>query len=134
LQRKVAEPPLWPRSQDAAPAWGASAGRSATGSVAPEIHGAPASLGTARIVWRKPDPGGSQGEAVRALAATQAPARDIQIKGEAAAETASGGIVMPVLVPPSGSYDYEITRIAEKVSRVIARQLRVERERRGRTK
>jgi hypothetical protein len=129
LQRKPAQSP---GSHDSAPARTASASRSAAASVASEIRGAAAAPGEARIVWRKADRDGGQRDAVRALTETRTTAHQIQMKREAAAGTASDGNVMPDLPPPPESHDY--TRIAEKVSRVMARQLRVERERRGRTK
>jgi hypothetical protein len=130
LQRKPAQ---LPGPHESAPARTASASRPPTASVASEIRGTPAATpGGTRIVWRKADRDGGQRDAVRALTETRTTTHQIQMKREAAAGTASGGIVMPDLPPPPESLDY--TRIAEKVSRVMARQLRVERERRGRTK
>jgi hypothetical protein len=127
LQRKPAQSP---DSHEAARRAGAT--RSGAVSVASEIRGAPAALGVARIVWRKTDRASGQRKAVRALTETRTPAHEIQMKREAVAGAASDGIVMPDLVPSPERHDY--TRIAEKVSRVMARQLRVERERRGKTK
>jgi hypothetical protein len=129
LQRKPAQSS---GSHESAPARTASASRSAAVSVASEIRGATAAPGEARIVWRKADRDGGQRDAVRALTETRTLAHQIQMKREAAVGTASDGVVMPDLPPPPESHDY--TRIAEKVSRVMARQLRVERERRGITK
>ena len=129
LQRKPAQSP---GPHESAPARTASASRSAAVSVASEIRGATAAPGEARIVWRKADRDGGQRDAVRALTETRTTAHQIQMKREAAVGTASDGVVMPDLPPPPESHDY--TRIAEKVSRVMARQLRVERERRGITK
>jgi hypothetical protein len=103
------------------------------GAVSAEIRAAPLPPGSASIVWRKADANGASRESA-ATARTTGPiyTNGAQILREAAAETASSPGVTPAATPSSESSGVDVFLIAEQVSRIISRQLRVERERRGR--
>jgi hypothetical protein len=103
------------------------------GAVSAEIRAAPLLPGSASIVWRKADANGASRESA-ATARTTGPiyTNGARILREAAAETASSPGVTPAATPSSESSGVDVFLIAEQVSRIISRQLRVERERRGR--
>jgi hypothetical protein len=108
--------------------------------VSPEIRAAISSLGSNGIVWRKADANGAGGEAAAqgsAAATGGAHALGTRIMRQSASQAYSGSDVTPVVArttPRSGGSGVDIVRVAEQVNRIIARQLRVERERRGRTR
>ena len=108
--------------------------------VSPEIRAAILSPGSTGIVWRKADANGAGGEAATqgsAAATGGAHALGTGIMRQSASQTYSGSDVAPVAAqttPTTGGIGVDIVRVAEQVNRIIARQLRVERERRGRTR
>jgi hypothetical protein len=104
------------------------------GAVSAEIRVAPPLPGSTSIVWRKADVNGASREsAATGRAPTTAPtyANGTQIMRADASE-AAGPSAAPDAAPASESNGVDIILIAEQVSRIISRQLRVERERRGR--
>lgn len=104
--------------------------------VAPEIRVASPPAFTS-IVWRKADTNGARQESgppAGAAILTPAYANSYQIMRQSSSEPASSIAVAPPETPIAVGGGAEITRIAEHVSRIIARQLAIERERRGRTK
>jgi hypothetical protein len=102
------------------------------GAVSAEIRAATPPPGSAGIVWRKADANGaSRASAAPAPAAAPTYSNGAQILRAPAAEADSGSGVTPAEIPSSESGEVDVFLIAEQVSRIIARQLRVERERRG---
>jgi hypothetical protein len=106
--------------------------------VSAETRVATALPGSTNIVWRKADTNGTSRENATpspALAVGPTYMNQPQVMREAASEpVSSGGSVAPVPTPISGNSGADVMRIAERVSRIIARQLRVESERRGRSR
>jgi hypothetical protein len=105
--------------------------------VTPEIHVPPSLSGSTSIVWRKAETNGAGRESATpgtALVAGPTYTSEHQIMRQAASESDSGGAVAHVATPTSGNGGNDVTRIAKEVGRTIARQLRIERERRGRTR
>ncbi|HEU0082248.1 MAG TPA: hypothetical protein VFQ87_05195 [Bradyrhizobium sp.] len=99
------------------------------GAVSAEIRAAPLP-GVSGIVWRKADANGAGlASAAPAPAIAQMVAGGGPILRAPAAEPASGPDVTPAPAPESSGPD--VFLIAEQVSRIVTRQLRIERERRG---
>jgi hypothetical protein len=92
-----------------------------------------------RIVWRKADINGagresaSPGPAAR-LDPTHAGTQVMRQTTSDSTSGSTGASVPPVMAPAHGSGGIDVARLAEQVSRIIARQLTIERERRGRTR
>jgi hypothetical protein len=138
-QRKAGDPPASPAESPMPTARTAgtpphiSAHAQFGGAVSAEIRAAPLLPGAASIVWRKADANGaSRDSAATAPAIGPIYTNGAQILREAAAEAASSPAVTPAATPSSESSGVDVFLIAEQVSRIISRQLRVERERRGR--
>src|SRR5262249_21589914 len=96
---------------------------------------APLSPGAAHIIWRRADvlPANVGAAATGgSFVEERTRVRDIHIMRETMSNTTTSND--KIAAPARDNNNYDIARMAEKVSRVIARQLRVERERRGRTK
>jgi hypothetical protein len=107
------------------------------GAISPEIRVAPRLPASTSIIWRKADTNGAGREsAAHAPTLTVGPTytNGPQIMRQPVSQPVSGGGVAAVATPPSGSNRVDLTRMAENVSRIIARQLRIDRERRGRTR
>lgn len=147
LQRKPNDPATFPAANSAQTAETVTAlpptlppARSnsrSQGAVSAEIRVAPSLPGSTSIVWRRADTNGASRESATpgpALAAGPAYAIGPQIMREAVSEPVSSGSVAPIATATAGSNGADVMRVAEQVSRIIARQLRVERERRGRTR
>jgi hypothetical protein len=101
------------------------------GAVSAEIRSAPLS-GAAGIVWRKADANGASREsAAPAPAVAPTYTNGAQILRAPAAEADSGPGVTPAPAPAPDSSGVDVFLIAEQVSRIMTRQLRIERERRG---
>ena len=104
--------------------------------VSAEISVPPSTPGSRNIVWRKAETNTSgQGHAVPQGALLAAPSYTSgpQIMRQLGAESNTGGST-EILSPTSGNGGVDLMRVAEQVSRIMARQLRIERERRGRTR
>jgi hypothetical protein len=105
--------------------------------ISPEIRVAPLLPASTSIIWRKADTnGGGRESAAQAPTLTVGPTytNGPQIMRQPVSQPVSGGGVAAVATAPSGSNRVDLTRMAENVSRIIARQLRIDRERRGRTR
>jgi hypothetical protein len=101
------------------------------GAVSAEIRAAPLP-GAAGIVWRKAEANGaSRASAAPSPAIAPMYANGAQILREAAAEPASSPAATPAPAPAPESSRVDVFLIAEQVSRIMTRQLRIERERRG---
>jgi hypothetical protein len=103
------------------------------GAVSAEIRAAPLP-GAAGIVWRKAEANGaSRASAAPSPAIAPMYANGAQILREAAAEPASSPAATPAPAPAPApeSSGVDVFLIAEQVSRIMTRQLRIERERRG---
>ena len=104
--------------------------------VAAEIP--PAPLLPTGIVWRKADINDAGRESARPAPFSSAGAGyangAVVMREAAAGEPGPSGDAAPVAAPAAGGEGVDVVRIAEEVSRILARQLRVERERRGRTR
>jgi len=104
--------------------------------VAREIRPASPQPASTRMVWRKAESNGTgrDGAAAATLAGTiaVATASPPQIMRAAASEPASGGSTTAMQLERANAVD--VSGIAERVSRILAHRLRVERERRGMTK
>ena len=88
------------------------------------------------IVWRKADSNGTRresGAATPAATVTPTYTNGYQIMRQSSSDSVSAAAALPE-TPDSPGGGVEITRIAEHVSRIIARQLTIERERRGSTR
>jgi hypothetical protein len=138
-QRKADDPPASPAESPMPMAGTAgapphiSAHAQFRGAVSAEIRAAPLLPGSASIVWRKADAiGASRESAAPAPAAAPTYTNGAQILRAPAAEADSSPAVTPAATPSSESSGVDVFLIAEQVSRIISRQLRVERERRGR--
>jgi len=141
LQRKADHPPPFPAASSGPTAEAvtapppASINSQSRGPVSAEIRAAPLLPGSTSIVWRKADTNGASREsATPGLATVPTYTNGTQIMREAASESVSSSSVAPVATPTSGSNGADVTRLAEQVSRMIARQLKIERERRGGTR
>src|SRR5262249_43378357 len=134
LQRKM--DPSVPSAVRSVPAGAPpAAATQSPGAVAAEIRLTPSPADAARIVWRKANTDGENQESVAlAPAATLAPTHTggFQIMRQADSEAGTNADVAPAALPAPESSGADVGLIAEQVSRIIARQLRVERERRGR--
>jgi hypothetical protein len=107
------------------------------GPVSVEIRAAALPGGSTRIVWRKADAKGASRESATpgpTLAVGATFPNGPHIMREAASEPVPSGDAARVATPTSASADVDLLRIAEKVSNLIARRARIERERRGRTR
>lgn len=105
------------------------------GAVSAEIRAVPPPPGSTGIVWRKADVNGaSRDRAATSRAPTIAStiANGAQIMRADASESVSGPSAAPDATPAPESNGVDVFLVAEQVSRIISRQLRVERERRGR--
>ena len=148
LRTSVAGAPHLQRADDPAPAPESLTRAARTVSAAPPVDIAPQSrvavaspiatvpVTPTNIVWRKAD-----GEAVshasvlpsaRTLSASM---NGVLSRQDGAAEQVSAGHApVPAASPVSAGTALDVTHIAQQVRRAIARQVRVERERRGRTR
>ena len=107
----------------------------AHGAVATELRVAPSPADATRIVWRKAAANSANRESAArgpTTAVGQTHTSGLQVMRQVDAEAASNGDSAPVVTPALESNGVDIGQIAEQVSRMIARQLRVERERWGR--
>ena len=100
------------------------------GAVSAEIRAAPLP-GAAGIVWRKADANGRRESAAPAPAIAPIYAGGTRILRQPAAEPASGPDATPAPAPAPENSGPDVFLIAEQVSRIVTRQLRIERERRG---
>ncbi len=97
------------------------------GAVTAEVRAAPLLPDSKNIVWRKIDASGAS-----SLAVGPTYTRGAEIMRETDSESVGHPDKLPART--SGSNGVDVRRIAEQVTRVIARQLRIERERRGITR
>jgi len=107
----------------------------AHGAVATELRVSPSPADATRIVWRKAAADSANRESAErgpTTAVGQTHTSGLQVMRQVDAEAASNGDSAPVATPALESNGVDIGQIAEQVSRMIARQLRVERERWGR--
>jgi hypothetical protein len=141
LQRNADRPPTFPETNSvqtvetitALPR--ANKHSQSNGAVSAEIPATPSRAGSPSIVWRKADRNGaSQESATPTLAVGPMSTSGPQIMREAASEPVSSSNMASVAIPALGSNGADVTRVAEQVIRIVARQLKVERERRGRTR
>jgi hypothetical protein len=105
------------------------------GAISVEIRAMPSLAGSAAIVWREPERSNASGK--RAATGPALAAGPIYASGSANSEAAAGTLShssLPVAMQASTGNRAEIAAVAEQVSRIIARQLRMERMRRGRTR
>jgi hypothetical protein len=113
----------------------ADAHQQSHGAVAAELRVAPSPADSTRIVWRKADTNDANpASTTRTPTAAVGPTHTsgLQIMRQAVSEAASNGDAAPAATSVPESNGADVGQIAEQVSRIIARQLRVERERRGR--
>jgi len=130
LQRMPDHPSALPL---AGPVQTAEAKAQFRGAVAAEVLAPPQLPGSASIVWRKADANGaSRASATSGPAPTGGPTYT-QIMRQSQSEPTPGSIA-PVATAAVGNNGVDITRVADQVGRMIARQLRIERERRGMTR
>ena len=104
------------------------------GAVANEIHVVPAPAGASAIVWRKANPNGTgrtRAMSEPTVTVGSSSTNEFQIMRQTGGGSEFGGHAPAVAAPASAGNGIDVTRIAEQVGRMIARQLRVERERRG---
>jgi hypothetical protein len=136
LQRKADLPPAVAADGAIQTVETANARAQSRGAIAAEIPAAPLPPGSMGIVWRKADANGAGRDGATPWPASGPPTHtnDIQVMRQSSAEPASGGIEAAVAPPPSAGGGGDVTRLADEVSRIIARRFRIERERRGRTR
>ena len=105
------------------------------GAVSAEMRVTPPPVASLGTVWRRPHRDSLSGESVPPiLAIGSTPATGPRITPEIRSEPAFGVGPAPPSVPITDGGGRDLTHVARQVSRVIARELRVERERRGRTR
>jgi len=105
--------------------------------ISPEIFRAPALPGSNVLVWRKPagNDAGVGNEYVMRTTSEPSPSAGVkQLMRQAHGPDASGPSGASDVILESGTGGMDAIRMAEQVSRIIARQLVIERERRGRTR
>src|SRR5262249_34357421 len=97
--------------------------------VSAEIPAAPLQTSFSSMVWRKPDTNGGRPEAAAATPVVgPVHTSEPQIMREIVSEPVSASL------PEGSGSGADLVQIAEQVNRIIARQFRVERERRGKTR
>jgi hypothetical protein len=105
--------------------------------VSAEISARPPAPGSTNIVWRKAETGTSGlGQAAPQASSVGGPPYG-SVPGtvlRSASELSNRDTVSTLSLPSPGNDRIDITHVAEQVSRIMARQLRIERERRGRTR
>jgi len=148
LQRKLGNNPVpakqpgtgTPKENGGAPVSGAE---NRLPTVSREIRPMPSAASTASIVWRKADAipaGAAMANAFTAsgLSTSSMHASEPQIMRETASSALAASSVSPPVTtaaaPTSGNHGIDVGQMAERINRMIARQMAIERERRGKTK
>jgi len=103
--------------------------------VAVEIRASPLSGASPAIVWRKARHDRESRDVIPpSVIDRSASVQGRQILSVSGAQTDFGERISPLATPFAGVGAVDVTNLARQVSRAIARQLRVDRERRGRTR
>jgi hypothetical protein len=135
-QRDAGDPPTFPAAGPGATAEAVATAPHVNtpaqfrGAVSREIRTAPLQPAATSIVWRKADTRGNAATD-RAPATTQNYSNGAQIMRATASEEVSSPIEAAIPMPASEGNGVDVFLIADQVSRIITRQLRIERERRG---
>lgn len=107
------------------------------GAVSAEIRVPPRSPGSTSIVWRKADTNlAGQGHAAMQTAMLAGPTYPVEqpVMRKSDSEIGGSGATANLEATSSGNGGVDLKRVAEQVTRIMTRQLRIERERRGKTR